>query len=275
MTYIDRINSFWDYAATNPLSTGQVSLYLALLHVCNRSYWTEWFPAQSQVLSILTGLSRSGILKARNELKQRGLIDFKERGTKATLYQFILANSTQESTQNSKQNSAQAIYSIYNNIQKKDKDHRQKDKDHRQPPLSPIVHFAAFWSAYPNKKRQALTEQAYCALLLSGTVSEEALVKSAQNYAEYVQITGEKMYLPNNFLEKAIFEDFLPGVYQKPNSEKGKRGASPAAVEQPDAFRMTGAGMAEPEEDEEVLSEEELAGEDWMQYGPGWRERHV
>ena len=96
MNYLTIINAFWDWATTNPLSTGQVSLYFALLHVCNKSNWTEWFQAPNQVLSVLTGLSRSGILKARNELKQKGLIDFKERGTKATLYKLIIANSKQK-----------------------------------------------------------------------------------------------------------------------------------------------------------------------------------
>ena len=99
MNYIAQINAFWDSATTNPLSTGQVSLYFALLHVCNRSNWTEWFAAPNQVLSVLTGLSRSGILKARNELKQRGLIDFQEKATKATKYKVTMANSKQVSTQ--------------------------------------------------------------------------------------------------------------------------------------------------------------------------------
>lgn len=49
MNYIAIINSFWDSATTNPLSTGQVSLYFALLHICNRSNWTEWFAAPNQV----------------------------------------------------------------------------------------------------------------------------------------------------------------------------------------------------------------------------------
>ena len=99
MNYIAQINAFWDSATTNPLSTGQVSLYFALLHVCNKSNWTEWFQAPNQVLSVLTGLSRSGILKARNELKQRGLIDFQEKATKATKYKVTMANSKQVSTQ--------------------------------------------------------------------------------------------------------------------------------------------------------------------------------
>lgn len=107
MNYIALINSFWDSAILSPLSTGQVSLYMALLHINNRSNWIEWFTAPNQVLSVLTGLSRSGILKARNELKQRGLIDFRERGTKATVYKLTtMSNSTQDSTQNGGQDGA-------------------------------------------------------------------------------------------------------------------------------------------------------------------------
>jgi len=104
MNYIAEINSFWDSTILNPLSTGQVALWFGLMHINNRCNWTEWFTVSNQVLSIHTGLSRSGILKARNELKQRGLIDFRERGTKATSYKMAtMSNSTQDGTQNSVQ----------------------------------------------------------------------------------------------------------------------------------------------------------------------------
>lgn len=131
MNYIAIINSFWDSATTNPLSTGQVSLYFALLHICNRSNWTEWFAAPNQVLSVLTGLSRSGILKARNELKQRGLIDFREKGTKATLYKVLtIANSTQVSAQDSTQNGVQigTQDSTQNGVQKSNTLYKHKQK---------------------------------------------------------------------------------------------------------------------------------------------------
>lgn len=108
MNYIAEINSFWDSIAINPLSTGQVTLWFALMHINNKCNWIEWFTVPNQVLSVHTGLSRSGILKARNELKQRGLIDFKERGTKATAYKMVtMSNSTQDSMQDSTQNSVQ------------------------------------------------------------------------------------------------------------------------------------------------------------------------
>ena len=263
MKYIDLINSFWDLATTNPLSTGQVSLYFALLHVCNRSYWTEWFQAPNQVLSVLTGLSRSGIQKARNELKQRGLIDFRERGTKATIYRLVMAGSFQtdvfmtesnqaggqnsgqkgnqnsgqkgvqisnqdsaqtdvfmtESNQAGGQNGGQAISNnINNNINNKDK----RQKTDTKPSVS-AGHFDDFWSAYPNKQRRALAEKAYCDLILSGSTTEAELAESAQNYAEYVRLTGEKMYLPNNYLEKCIFDDFLPENYRKPSGHTDKK----------------------------------------------------
>lgn len=239
MTYIDLINSFWDLATTNPLSTGQVSLYFALLHVCNRSYWTEWFQAPNQVLSVLTGLSRSGILKARNELKQRGLIDFKERGTKATSYRLIMEESIQtdvlmsdskqesmqDSVQNGKQNSkqdgkqdgvqesTQAIDSIYNNLNNK----RLKTKD-----ISPTERFEEFLSAYPKDCSRYLTETAYDDLLVMGKVTEDELVMCARNYAEWCSILGKsEKFMKNaeNFLREFVFEKYLPGSYKKPKAE--------------------------------------------------------
>ena len=222
MNYLTIINAFWDWATTNPLSTGQVSLYFALLHVCNKSNWTEWFQAPNQVLSVLTGLSRSGILKARNELKQKGLIDFKERGTKATLYKLIIANSKQKSTQDStqaertianstqdskqesKQDSTQAGSTIANSTQDSVQDstqvgkqvgvqnstpldkqkHKQKQNKKDKPPISPIGQLGVFLSAYPKASNRFLTEREYAALLLTGAVTEERLVKCAQNYAD-------------------------------------------------------------------------------------------
>ncbi len=258
MTYLDLINLFWDSATINPLSTGQVSLYFALLHVCNRSYWTEWFSVPNQVLSILTGLSRAGIQKARNELKQRGFIEFKEQGTKATCYKIVMENSVQKGVQdncliaNSVQDGAQVSVqkgvqdnclianSVQVSVQKGVqnggtlKDIRQKIKDKEIPPISPIRRFDDFLNAYPNKQRRYLAEKAYCDLIVSGTVTEDALVFAAQNYAAHVAEAGGRMYLPNNFLENYVFEDYLPKM-EEPSKNDPKK---------------------EPEE--------ELVGDDWL-----------
>lgn len=241
MNYLTMINAFWDLAMTNPLSTGQVSLYFALLHVCNRSNWTEWFQAPNQVLSVLTGLSRSGILKARNELKQKGLIDFKERGTKATLYKLIIANSKQKSTQDSKQAEKTIANSTQDSVQDStqvgkqvgvqnstplDKQkHKQKQNKKDKPPISPIGQLGVFLSAYPKASNRFLTEREYAALLLTGAVTEERLVKCAQNYADSCRILGTpREYIKNaeNFLRDFVFEQYLPENYKKPVPSKSK-----------------------------------------------------
>lgn len=223
MNYLTIINAFWDLAMTNPLSTGQVSLYFALLHVCNKSNWTEWFQAPNQVLSVLTGLSRSGILKARNELKQKGLIDFKERGTKATLYKLIIANSTQDSKQDSTQVGKQV--GVQNSTPLDKQKHKQKQNKKDKPPISPIGQLGVFLSAYPKASNRFLTEREYAALLLTGAVTEERLVKCAQNYADSCRILGTpREYIKNaeNFLRDFVFEQYLPENYKKPVPPKSK-----------------------------------------------------
>lgn len=232
MTYIDLINSFWDLATTNPLSTGQVSLYFALLHVCNRSYWTEWFQAPNQVLSVLTGLSRSGIQKARNELKQRGLIDFRERGTKATSYRLVMAKSVQTDVliSNSNQDGGQDGVQIGNQKGVQDgvqisgtlyktKDIR-RDKDNSF--VMPVEHFEEFLSMYPKDcGHRYLIETAYIDLILTGKVTEDALVKCAQNYAEQCKILETPtQYIKNaeNFLKDFVFDKYMPGKYRRPEA---------------------------------------------------------
>lgn len=86
MNYITEIRAFYDLAMTNRFSTGQIALWHALMHICNKSGWSKWFSAPNITLEILTGLSARSILSARNALKQAGLIDFRTNGTKATSY---------------------------------------------------------------------------------------------------------------------------------------------------------------------------------------------
>lgn len=244
MNYVSLINSFWDSAMTNPLSTGQVSLYMALLHVCNRSNWTEWFQAPNQVLSVLTGLSRSGILKARNELKQRGVIDFKERGTKPTIYK-IIAESTQDSKQASKQDKTTMANSMQVSTQKGAQNSTQKGvqngaqnsstyiktkqnetKQEETPPISPIKCLEEFLSAYPKDCNRFLVEHEYASLLITGGISEDDLVQCAANYAEACKILGTpERYIKNaeNFLKDMVFDKYLPGKYKKPNARENKK----------------------------------------------------
>jgi len=264
VNYIDLINSFWDLATTNPLSTGQVSLYFALLHVCNRSYWTEWFSAPNQVLSILTGLSRTGILKARNELKQRGLIDFKERGTKATSYKLTMLNSkqnsmqesvqtnvlianskqvgVQDSTQNSKQISVQDSVQNGSTLYKTKDKTKDKRQDTDRLPISLIERFTEFCEAYPKKGNVLTTNAEYVSLLQSTpSLSENDLIEAAKNYAKTCRARNTKeQYIknPNNWLRESAWVEYLPENYQGGDNPDSVRSNDKSNHERSEIERM-------------------------------------
>nr|DAN97745.1 MAG TPA: helix-turn-helix domain protein [Caudoviricetes sp.] len=127
MNYITEIKAFHDKVELNGLSSGQIALWYALMYINNKCGWLEWFTVPNQVLSIHSGLSRSGILKARNQLKQLGLLDFKERGTKATAYKLVtMSESKQVSNQYSMQDSTQDGHQ--DSVQNSDTLNKQKHK---------------------------------------------------------------------------------------------------------------------------------------------------
>ncbi|STX20408.1 DnaD domain protein [Levilactobacillus brevis] len=111
MNYLQQIRAFDDYRLyEQKLSAGQVSLWYTLMSINNKTAWSTWFTAANATLESLSGLSRSGIVKNRNVLKQLGLIDFSSNGRKATSYRVSVlytSDSAQRSVQRSTQSSAQ------------------------------------------------------------------------------------------------------------------------------------------------------------------------
>ena len=99
---ITEIRAFYDVVQMKQLSQGQINLWHALMYLNDKCACIEWFSVPNIVLELNTGLSRNGIAKARNTLKQHGLIDFKANGTNATLYKMnTIAKSVQDSVQSS------------------------------------------------------------------------------------------------------------------------------------------------------------------------------
>ncbi len=90
MNLLKQILAFNQRQMSNPLSAGQFILWHALLNVHNDCGKQEWFTVANLRLELFTGLSRQGIDKARNTLKQLGFIEYKSNGTKATVYKINL-----------------------------------------------------------------------------------------------------------------------------------------------------------------------------------------
>ncbi|MDY0404217.1 DnaD domain protein [Virgibacillus sp. 179-BFC.A HS] len=74
MNYIKELNAFRNFLLTNQLSVGAISLWHTLMSLANATGWKKRFNAPSQTLCQLSGLSRQGVLDARNSLVAHGLI---------------------------------------------------------------------------------------------------------------------------------------------------------------------------------------------------------
>lgn len=90
MNYLLESRAFFESIAINSLTSGQIALWGALLNINNKTGWKTWFTVPNSVLMLYSGLrSVNGVHNARNVLKQKGYIDFKPNGTKATKYHLI------------------------------------------------------------------------------------------------------------------------------------------------------------------------------------------
>lgn len=80
MNYIELINNFWRKHEEHPIGTVAGLLYFHLLDVSNKQSWRNPFKRQNTRICGDLGITNPTLIKARNELKQRGLVDFFTKG---------------------------------------------------------------------------------------------------------------------------------------------------------------------------------------------------
>ena len=74
MNYLQEIMTFQRFNQVHGLSSGQISLWYALMAANNRAGWKRKFSVPNHVLMVDSGLSLSGVKKAREELAKTGLV---------------------------------------------------------------------------------------------------------------------------------------------------------------------------------------------------------
>ena len=137
MNYLTEILAFNDLIQVKQLATGQIALWYALMYINNKCGWQEWFTVSNLTLQLQTGLSRDGINKSRNILKQNGLLDFKQNTTKATSYKLntmskFIQVSSQVSIQDSSQVGSQVSSQISSALNKQNKTKQNKNKESKK-----------------------------------------------------------------------------------------------------------------------------------------------
>src|SRR5690625_7205312 len=89
MNYIKEINAFYMKIETYPLTASANVLWYTLLHINNRAGWIKEFTVAAVVICVKSGLPESTFKRARNELRDKGYITYRSRGTQAPVYRMI------------------------------------------------------------------------------------------------------------------------------------------------------------------------------------------
>lgn len=76
MTYLDLLNRFHDLLMRSQVSKNGQLLYHTLLMINNKSSWSDWFQRTNVSLYAMMGMSEKGLIEARKELKELGIIDY-------------------------------------------------------------------------------------------------------------------------------------------------------------------------------------------------------
>ena len=225
MDYIRELNALYHFMLRTKLPKSEFALLTALYMINNAEDWVLWFEADNELLGRLTGgYSREAINTARNGLKQKGRIDFRpgRRNEEAAKYH-IIPFCLKFDKEVNKELDIKLDMKVDKKLDK-ELDHITKQRlniNRDIPPISPKKAFENFWEAYPDPIRRQVAEAAFLEIL-SASYSAEDLVIAAQNYAEYIRITGEKRCHPGNFLKNNVFEDFLPENYKRPEHGRGQ-----------------------------------------------------
>lgn len=81
---IDIINQFWETHLQEPLPKADVVLFFFLLYEWEKRERPEWFSVESRRLEIAVPISRKTLMFSREQLRQKGLIDYKLKGGSGT-----------------------------------------------------------------------------------------------------------------------------------------------------------------------------------------------
>lgn len=212
MSYINEIKAFYDIVQIKQLSCGQISLWHCLMYINNKCGWKEWFSVPNITLELNTGLSRSGIDKARNILKTLGLIDYKTNDRKATYYKLsTLSKSVQESSQESKQDGVPNSGTL-NRLDE------TRLKEEYEEKLK--YNFEILWEEYPRKDEKQKAFRHYRAWIEGKKdvtfgkkkLTNEEMLEAIKNYKEYLKennIPRQYTKMGNTFFNLGIL-DYLP-----------------------------------------------------------------
>ena len=89
MNYIKEMNAFYVWLETNSIPPSAINLWHALMNINNKAGWIAEFEVAKSVIEMKTGLKKDAYYGARKILKEKGRIDYQERGVKAAAFKIL------------------------------------------------------------------------------------------------------------------------------------------------------------------------------------------
>ena len=95
MNLFDLLANFWRVDEQENFSGNDTRLYFFLVHLANRSYWSEWIECSNKRLAANANISLDVLKSSRDRLKAAGLLDYVSGGGHRvkTKYQILAPKS--------------------------------------------------------------------------------------------------------------------------------------------------------------------------------------
>lgn len=95
MNLFDLLANFWRVDEQENFRGNDTRLYFFLVHLANRSYWSEWIECSNKRLAANANISLDVLKSSRDRLKAAGLLDYASGGGHRvkTKYQILAPKS--------------------------------------------------------------------------------------------------------------------------------------------------------------------------------------
>jgi hypothetical protein len=80
MNLFDLLANFWQVDEQENFSGNETRLYFYLIHLANRSFWSEWIEYSNDRMVANANISLQVLKSARDRLKEAGLLDYVSGG---------------------------------------------------------------------------------------------------------------------------------------------------------------------------------------------------
>ena len=264
MSYISRINAYWNWMKVNDLTSNAGHLYLALLDCANTTGWKPEFNAPNSTLMAMAKLDRNTLNKSRNILIQKGLIEYKagsrnNAGTYKLIPLTAYANpyANQDANQVANQDTNQDTNVYANQDANPVNIHRQdKTRINNNPPTPHTgvydERFEKFWSVYPKKVGKGAARTAFMKLKPSQELTDTMIkaVRVAERSDQWRKDKGQFIPNPSTWLNQRRWEDELEVEQPKHTAAPSPYPPKMTKEERDEAYRLAKYGRQNPVLDE-------------------------